>query len=137
MKRASDILLKISYIFGLVMGILLLVSFVPTICIAFLPEAREAFIQVLENNGADFGDDPEAIALIVQLSIVCYSLVFVFLGTLCIVDAVISKKALNEPSKNRYIACIILGAMSVEFSLIGGILGLVALNRENNRKQQE
>lgn len=133
MKRASDILLKITYILGLVCGIILLVSFIPTMCIAFVPEAREALIENFENNGVDFGDDPEVLATVAQVMIICYSLTFAIIGVMAIVDAVVAKRTMQNPSKGGYIACIILGAFSTNTSIVGGILGLIALNRERNR----
>ena len=137
MKRASDILLKIAQIFGLVMGILLLISFVPMILVACMPEVRDGVIQAMQENGAEFGDDTEYIVTLYQVMIVVYSMLFVYLGIMCIVDAAIARKAMTEPSRGRYIACIVLGAMSIDFSLVGGILGLIALNKENKQKQQE
>ena len=137
MKKASNILLKIAHIFGLVMGILLLISFIPMILVACMPEVRDAVIQMMQENGAEFGDDTEYIVTLYQVMIVVYSMLFVYLGIMCIVDAAIASKAMTEPSRGRYIACIILGAMSTDFSLVGGILGLIALNKENKQKQQE
>lgn len=137
MKKASNILLKIAHIFSLVMGILLLISFVPMICVAFLPQVRESFIQVFVNNGVDFGDDPEIAATVAQILMISYALIFVFLGAMCIVNAAICKNTINAPTKGRYIACIILGAMSTDISVIGGILGLIALSKENNQQKLE
>ena len=137
MKRASNILLKIAHIFGLVMGILLLLCFIPAIIIAFLPEARDAMVQVFQNNGIDFGDDPEVLAMVGQIIIITYSLVFVILGSLSIIDAVVSKKALENPTKGRLIACMILGLMSTDFSFVGGLLGIFALSKENHQKKLE
>ena len=137
MKRASNILLKIAHIFGLVMGILLLLCFIPAIIIAFLPEARDAMVQVFQNNGIDFGDDPEVLAMVGQIIIITYSLVFVILGSLSIIDAVVSKKAMENPTKGRLIACMILGLMSTDFSFVGGLLGIFALSKENHQKKLE
>ena len=102
-------------------------------CIAFVPEAREALIENFENNGVDFGDDPEVLATVAQVMIICYSLTFAIIGVMAIVDAVVAKRTMQNPSKGGYIACIILGAFSTNTSIVGGILGLIALNRERNR----
>ena len=133
MRRASDILLKISHILGIVCGIILLICFVPAMCTAFIPEVREAIVENFQNNGVDFGDDPEVLATFAQIMIICYSLTFVFIGVMAIVDAVVAKKTMENPTKGGYIACIILGAFSTNTSIVGGILGLIALNKERHR----
>lgn len=137
MKKASNILLKIAHILGLIMGIFLLVCFVPAMCLAFIPQARESLVLEFQNNGVDFGDDPELLATIGMLIILGYSLIFVVMGVLCIVVSAITKKAMQNPSRGGYIACIIVGAMCMDVSVVGGILGLIALNKQKKSEEIE
>ena len=137
MKKVSNIFLKVAHILGIIVGILLLVTFVGAVVASFLPETRDALIEIFQNNGVDFGDDPESLALMAQILMIVYSFVFIILGVICIIDAIVAKKTIENPTKGRYIACIILGAMSTDFSLVAGILGLISLNKENAQKQQE
>ena len=120
------------------MGVFCLVTAFSWAVISLLPEMREALIQSFEENGADFGElTAEQVVYVWQLLIISSATAFVWLGVMCIVDAVISKKAMDNPSKGHYIACIVLGAMSTDFSVVGGILGLIALSKENKTKQEE
>lgn len=138
MKKASRVLLKIAHIYGLIMGIYCLLVSLVWIVISLNPVMRDAIVQSLEENGVDFGElSPEQIVLLFQLIIASSAVAFVYLGVISIVDAVVSRKALNNPTRGRLIACMILGAMSTDFSFVGGMLGIFSLAKENRMKARE
>ena len=138
MKRASNILLKIAHIFGIVMAVFCFITAVSWIIISFMPEMRDALVQTFEENGVDFGElSAEQVVFVGQLIIASCAVAFLYLGIVCIVDAVVSKKAMDNPTKGRLIACMILGLMCTDFSFVGGLLGIFALAKENRQKKIE
>ena len=132
MKRASNILLKVGMILGFVCGGLLLLGSLLFIIYGVSPVIREMLIE-LYNSGSINSDlpDAESFAAFFQKFFLSFGLVYIALGVACIADAVVCSISLRQPSKGHYLACIILGAFSTELSLVGGILGLISLNREN------
>ena len=56
---------------------------------------------------------------------------------ICVISAVVSSQDLREPTKNRHIACIILGAFSTGLATLGGIYGLIADGQENRHTQRQ
>ena len=55
---------------------------------------------------------------------------------LCVFYGIILLTTLNSNSKGMYIFKIILGIFISRIALIGSILGLIALERENSRKKE-
>lgn len=132
MKRASNILLRVGMILGFVCGGLLLLSSLVFIIYGVSPVIREMLIE-LYNSGDVNTDLPnaESFATFFQTFFLTIGIIYVGLGVVCISSAIVNSITLREPTKSHYLACIILGAISTEISLVGGILGFVALNREN------
>ena len=77
------------------------------------------------------------IVLIFQISFILTGVVLLIVGAMCVANAIIASKTRNEPTRGRYIACIVTGALSTDFSIVGGILGLIYLKRQERQKQIE
>ena len=138
MKKASNILIRIGMILSAVAAGLLLVSAIAFIICGTSQSIRQMLIDGYYDGSFNTDiDDADQFAMIIQLMLVFYGVFFIIFGGLCLASSIVSSMTLRNPSKGRLIACIIFGAMSTELSLIGGILGLVALNRERNEPQIE
>ena len=79
----------------------------------------------------------ETIVLIIQGMFIGLGFTLLIIGVMCVVNAIIASKTRNEPTRGRYIACIVTGALSTDFSLIAGIFGLICLAREERKKKLE
>lgn len=138
MKRASNIVLLVGQIFGIVMSVVCFLTAISCFVCAGIPELRDALVEVFENNGVDFGNfDAETLVLFIQSLIITSGVMMILLGVVSIIDAVMAAKAIKEPTKGRLIACIILGLFSTDITVVGGILGLIALGKEERRKALE
>ena len=75
--------------------------------------------------------DPEKAAVSIELTFTILGYAFLGVGTLCVPASIFGFITAARPSRERYIACIVLGALSfVPVCLIGGIMGLVSIHRE-------
>ena len=82
--------------------------------------------------------DAASIATILQVMFVILAFVFVILGVCCLINAIICSKTRSNPTRKFYIACIVTGALSTDLSIVGGILGLIVLNKQKpNEVEQE
>ena len=116
---------KVFYKVGFILSIIAIVALV--ILMISLPAAWGQSIK--DSTGKVYTADQVATAIAV------YEVVFAFLLAHNIVNIVVSVKARNHPTKTLHILGIIFGiASGVEFSAVGGILGLVALSKENANK---
>ena len=138
MKRASNIVLLVGQIFGIVMSVVCFLTAIACFVCCSIPEVHQALVELFENNGVDFGGmDAEALVIFLQSMIVTSGIMMLLLGVVCIVDAIVAANTIKEPTKGRLIACIILGVFSTDITIVGGILGLIALGKEERRKALE
>ena len=138
MKRASNIVLLVGQIFGIVMSVVCFLTAIGCFVCAGIPELRDALVEVFENNGVNFGDfDAETLVLFIQSMIITSGIMMLILGIVCIIDAIVAANTIKEPTRGRLIACIILGIFSTDITIVGGILGLIALGKEERRKALE
>ena len=134
MERASRILIKVGMIVSIVYAAIMLFSSPFMIVMGVSSHIHDMIVDGV-SNGEIYSDlSPEQAAIVVQATLLSLGIMFIIFGLVGLIDAIIASKTLREPSKNRYIACIILGALSTELTLVGGILGLISLSRKN-RKQ--
>ncbi len=116
---------KVFYKVGFILSIIAIVALV--ILMITIPSAYGQTVK--DPSGKVYTAEEVATAIAV------YEVIFAFLLAHNIVNIVVSVKARNHPTKTLHILGIIFGVASgVEFSAVGGILGLVALSKENANK---
>ena len=90
------------------------------------------------NNGDIHSDlSPEGAAVLVQSMALSGGITCAILAIVCVISAVVSSQDLREPTKNRHIACIILGAFSTGLATLGGIFGLIADSQDRRRAERQ
>lgn len=120
-QKTSKVFYKVGFILSII-AIVALVILMITIPSAYGQTVKDA-------SGKVYTAEEVATAIAV------YEVIFAFLLAHNIVNIVVSVKARNHPTKTLHILGIIFGVASgVEFSAVGGILGLVALSKENANK---
>ena len=136
MKKLSSTFLKVGMIIGFILAGVFLVSSLFFIVLGVSDVTREMLIEAY-NSGDIQTDlpDAEAFATFVQIYLITFGVAFIYLGAMSLVDAIVASLTLRQPSKGKYIACIVLGAMCIEFLILGGIFGLIALKRENQHPE--
>ena len=141
MLKASNALLKVAAIFGTIAGALVLASVPVFFVIGFSSTIRDMLVQAV-NDGTitvegSGSSSAEALVLVLQVMFVTLGFTLLVVGAMCVVNAIIAVRTRREPTRGRYIACIITGALSTDFSVIAGIFGLICLGRMERRKQLE
>ncbi len=127
LKRLSKTFYKVSTILSIVMIALTAVAIVVVGLCFGLAIAEGMTIKDAYGNAYD-----ESMLLTVLIT---YEVLLVFALAHTIVNLVVSKKAFANPSKTLHILGIVFGlASGVEFSTAAGILGLIALAKENRNQ---
>ena len=141
MLKASRALLRVAAILGTVLGALLLACVPAFFVIGFSSTIHDMLMEAMNDGSvnihSDAGLDAEGIVLMLQIMFVTLGFTLLIIGVMCVVNAVIASRTRREPTRNLYIACIVTGALSTDFSLVAGILGLINLGREERRKKFE
>ena len=140
MFKACRALLRVATIVGTICGALILACVPAFFVIGFsntihnmLVDAMKEGTVTVEGTSASY----ETIAFVIQGMFIGLGFTLLIVGAMCVVNAILSLRTRNEPTRGRYIACIVTGALSTDFSLIAGIFGLICLGREERRKKLE
>lgn len=140
MLKASRVLLKVATILGTICGALILACVPVFFVLGFSTTIRDMLVQAM-NDGTiitNTHDLPyEKVAILLQVMFVILGFMLLIIGVCCVVNAIIAVRTRNEPTRGRYIACIVTGALSTDFSLIAGIFGLICLSRQERQKKIE
>ena len=137
MLKASRVLLKVATILGTICGALILACVPVFFVLGFSTTIRDMLVQAM-NDGTiitNTHDLPyEKVVILLQVMFVILGFMLLIIGVCCVVNAIIAVRTRNEPTRGRYIACIVTGALSTDFSLIAGIFGLICLSRQERQK---
>ena len=131
MQKASNILLKIGYIISIVYIPVCLLGFMVFLIVAINPDIKDALYTSYQDSGFS---NPEGLVEFIFSLLFASAISMLFLGAFCIVNAVVNNKAMKYPSKTNYVLCIVFGFLSITVSAVGGILGLIAFNRQNKQE---
>ena len=134
MFKASQVLLLVGAIISfVVLPLFLIVGIIYLACSS--PDLTKGIIEGI-NNGSittNYNGTPEEQAAFIQLVFSIIGSIFLVLAFLNLANAIVSLAARNKQTKVSYIISIIFGFVSgIELNLVGGILGLVSLQRTMN-----
>lgn len=139
MGRTSDTFLKVGMIVSIIAGAIILMSTPVFFVTGFSKSIREMIIENINNGTIAYdgnGLTPEEFVTVMQVTFATLGFVMLLLGVLCFVNAFVSSAARRNKTHGLYIAAIITGAMSTDFSIPGGILGLISLSKEAKKNNQ-
>ena len=138
MNRISNVMLRVGMILCIICAVTLLFCTPFLITMGVSPRIHQMIVEAVENGSVDSDYAPEIAAGIVQGVMLATGIFSLIYGALCVAAAVVSSKTLREPTRGRYIACIVLGCMSTGFAIAGGVLGLIYQARvaRNQRRQK-
>ncbi len=140
MLKASRSLLRVAAIVGTVCGALILACVPAFFIIGFSSKIGDMLVEAMKDGTVTVHGTSasyETLVFIIQGIFVSLGFTLLIIGVMCVVNAIIATRTRNEPTRGRYIACIVTGALSTDFSLIAGIFGLICLAREENKKKLE
>ena len=137
MQKASRILLLVATIVSTVVGALLLAC-VPALFVLGVSPAIANMLRDAINSG-EIKNDPnvpvDTAILILQIVFIVTAVVLLTIGVCAVINAIISSKTRKNPTRGLYIACIVTGALSTDFSIVAGILGLITLSKQERNKE--
>ena len=138
MNRISNTMLRIGMILCIICGAILLFCTPFLITMGVSPHIHEMIAEAVRNGDINSEYAPDVAAGVFQGIMLGYGIFCLIYGGICIASAIVSSKTLREPSRDRYIACIVFGTMSTGFATAGGILGLIYQARvaRNERRQK-
>jgi len=138
MKRAANILLLVGAIIAIVSTVLYLIAGIVFLVLGAIDKAT--MIQWIQDGTVHTGvnGSAEEQAIAVKAVFLVVGVVFLVLTAFSLADSIIAFKGRNAQTKTLYILNIVFGALSgVVVNLVGGILGVVAVCQEENRKAVE
>ena len=137
MQKASRILLLVATIVSTVVGALLLAC-VPALFVLGVSPTIANMLRDAINSG-EIKNDPnvpvDTAILILQIVFIVTAVVLLTIGVCAVITAIISSKTRKNPTRGLYIACIVTGALSTDFSIVAGILGLITLSKQERNKE--
>ena len=132
MLKASRVLLRVAAIVGTVFGALILACVPVFFVIGFSPTIHDMLVKAMNDGTIQTNTHDlsfETIVFFLQAMFIVLGVTLLIVGACCVVNAVIAVKTREEPTRGRYIACIVTGALSTDFSIIAAIFGLICLKR--------
>ena len=125
MEKAKRIVLTVGGIVSCVCCFIWLI----TGCVYIAVAESTSFIERLaDESSTKTAEEIKALFLVVGIIFLCASV-------FCIANAIVALKGKNSDSKGLMIANIVFGFLSlIEITVVGGIFGIVAINRKNNSK---
>ena len=123
MRKISNVLLLIGGIYAIVSAVALFVMGIVFLTGGSLPIITHYLEQALHQAGID---DPDRVALAIQLASILSGVTFLLMAVLCIPSCVVSFAARKNPTKGLLIANIVIGYFcGTTYNVVGGILGLI------------
>ena len=138
MKRASFILFKISTILGIVLAAVFAFYMPFSFVMGFSAKIHQMLAEAFDSGAlnAPFAAnmDGDSFAMFIQSMMVTCGFVCLFAVVLCVISAIIASRVRKEATRGLLIASIVFGAMSIDTMIVGGIFGLIALNKEQPKE---
>ncbi len=134
MKNVSRILLLIAGIVSFVCALVFLIMGIVYLALT-TPEAKQIIIEGLQNgsiNTSVVGQSVEEQAATIQIILGALGAVFMVWAVLALINGVISLVGRAKGTKGWMIINIVCGVVSgLIINLVGGILGVIANNQQN------
>ena len=123
---------------AIICGVILLM-----VTIMFIIFSTPAFKDVLVESIKDgtsqtsFGGTPEHQADATQIMFIIMAVSFGLAGGVELASAIISFKAISNPSENAFVLAIVFGSLSgTAFPIVGGIFGLIVDAKEKRKAEK-
>ena len=139
MERISNTFLKVGMIVSLVAGAIILCCVPVFFVIGFSSNIRDMILEDIDNGRISYqgnGVTPEEFVTIMQVTFAALGFVMLIIGAICFANAFICSAARKSQTRGLYIAAIITGAMSTDFAIPGGVLGLISLSKKAKKQNQ-
>lgn len=141
MLRISRTFLKIAKIVSTVCAGIMLACAPVMLVLGFSGTIHDMLLAAINDGtltvSSSAGLTNEQIVAVFQGTYIASGFVLLFFGGVCLANALISSKTSREPTRNRYIACIVTGALSTDFSIPAAILGLISMKQEEQKPEIE
>ena len=132
MKKAANIIYIISFVLCIVSAVSLLLPSPVFIVLGVSPKIKAMIVDWLNEygNGTLSQEQSQLFATLFQVSFVLTGIMFVLIGLARVVNAIVINRARKEGTRELFIATIVLGALSVNLSILAGIFSLVSLKQQ-------
>ena len=132
MKKAANIIYIISFVLCIVSAVSLLLPSPVFIVLGVSPKIKAMIVDWLNEygNGTLSQEQSQLFATLFQVSFVLTGILFILIGLACVVNAIVINRARKEGTRELFIATIVLGALSVNLSILAGIFSLVSLKQQ-------
>ena len=136
MKKAANIIYIISFVLCIVSAVSLLLPSPVFIVLGVSPKIKAMIVDWFNEygNGTLSQEQSRLFATLFQVSFVLTGILFILIGLACVVNAIVINRARKEGTRELYIATIVLGALSVNLTILAGIFSLVSLKQQGTQE---
>lgn len=132
MKKAANVLYIIGYILCIVSAVCLLPPSPILIVLGFSPSINKSIVEAVEQYApSSLAEHAQLFASLLQVGFILTSIFFILIGLACVVNAIVVGRARREQTHSLYIATIVLGAFTVNITVLAGIFSLISEKNEN------
>lgn len=139
MKKAATALYIVSFVLCIVSAVSLLVPSPVFIVLGVSPKINGMVAEWLDEFAGDSLslEQAKTLATLFQASFLITGILFVLIGLACVINAIVINRARKEETRELYIATIVLGAFTVNVSILAGIFSLIADSKKVRQEENE
>ena len=136
MKKAAETLYIIGFILCIVAAAFLLLPSPVLIVLGVSPKINSMVVDAIKEYATDSfaSEHAQLFASLLQTCFILSAVFCILIGLACVVNAIVISRTRKEETRGLYIATIILGAFTVNITILAGIFSLIA---DNKKSQQE
>ena len=132
MKKAANVLYTVGYVLCIVTAVCLLSPTPVLIVLGFSHSINKSIVEAVEQYApASLAEHAQLFATLLQAGFILTSILFVLVGLACVVNAIVTQRAKKEQTHGLYIATIVLGAFTVNITVLAGIFSLISEKNED------
>ena len=139
MKKAATALYIVSFVLCIVSAVSLLLPSPVFIVLGVSPKINQMVAEWLDEFAGDSLslEQSKTLATLFQASFLITGVLFVLIGLACVVNAIIINRARKEETRELYIATIVLGAFTINVSILAGIFSLIADGKKSKQEEEQ
>lgn len=136
MKKAATVLYIVSFVLCIVSAVSLLLPSPVFIVLGVSPKINQMVAEWLDEFAGDSLslEQSKTLTTLFQASFLMTGVLFVLIGLACVVNAIVINRARKEETRELYIATIVLGAFTVNLTILAGIFSLVSLKQQGTQE---
>ena len=136
MKKAANVLYIVGFWLCLACAIFLLAPSPVLFVLGVSSKINGMVVEAIQQYAQDQSviSNAQLFANLMQVGFIVLSVLFILIGLACVVNAIVVSRARKEQTRGLYIATIVLGAFTVNVTILAGIFSLITDSKKTPQK---